>query len=50
MSETEIKAFETEPHFKQALRLRHWDDIAKVPDKRTPPLEEFITQLEASLI
>ncbi len=49
MNETEIKAFETEPYFKQALRLRRWDDVAKDPTKKTPPIEDFVPQLEAYL-
>lgn len=28
-----------------AVRLRRWDDAAKVPGKATPPLEEFIATM-----
>jgi phosphonate degradation associated HDIG domain protein len=41
MSEPEVLEFERHPYFKQALRLRCWDDIGKVPGLPTPSIEHF---------
>jgi phosphonate degradation associated HDIG domain protein len=41
MSDTEALAFEAHPHFRAAIRLRHFDDLGKVPDMQTPDFEEF---------
>ena len=50
MSDAELLNFEAEPHFKAALRLRRWDDLAKDPERETPSIDAFVPQLEASLI
>ncbi len=42
MSEKELKLFESEPYFLEALRLRKWDDTAKEVDAETPQLEQFV--------
>lgn len=49
MSERERHQFESEPYFENAVRLRHWDDIAKDRDKTTMQLREFEPYLNASL-
>lgn len=41
MSHEEVGAFEANPFAEAAIRLRRWDDAAKVPDLRTPPLAHF---------
>lgn len=41
-SPDEVEAFRRNPHFKAALRLRGWDEVAKVPGLQTPPLEHFL--------
>lgn len=46
MSDAEMRRFEMLPHAIQALNLRRWDDLAKVPGKRTPPLEYYLILLE----
>jgi phosphonate degradation associated HDIG domain protein len=46
MSSEEQAAFEKEKHFREALRLRRWDDEAKDPAMTIPPIEEFIGLLE----
>lgn len=43
---TEAEAFINQPHAKDAVRLRRWDDLAKVPDMATPSLEHFQTHIE----
>lgn len=36
------REFEQHPYFDQGVRLRHWDDLAKVPGLETPTLEHFL--------
>ncbi len=45
MSNEEMDAFERLPHFEDAVRLRHWDDAAKIPELPTPPLEHYAQHL-----
>jgi phosphonate degradation associated HDIG domain protein len=49
MSADEVAEFESSPQFEQAVRLRRWDDEAKIPDHPTPSLEFFGTHLVAAL-
>ena len=41
MSDEELEAFEQIPHFRDALTLRRWDDLAKVSGLNTPALETY---------
>lgn len=41
MSPSEAEAFERDPHFDDALRLRRIDDAGKRPDWAVPPLESY---------
>lgn len=41
MSAAEAEAFAAGPHADAAVRLRRWDDEAKVPGLRTPPLDHY---------
>jgi len=50
MSAAEIAAFEQLPHFPEAVRLRRWDDAAKVPNLVTPYLEHFAAHLDAAAL
>lgn len=50
MSPDECGAFEASPHFDAAVRLRRWDEAAKVAGLPTPTVEEFVPALRASLI
>lgn len=43
---SEAEAFINQPHAKDAVRLRRWDDLAKVPEKVTPTLEHFQSHVE----
>jgi phosphonate degradation associated HDIG domain protein len=49
MTELEQTAFESQPGASEAVRLRRWDDEAKVPGLHTPPLEHFAVHLDACL-
>ena len=50
MSADEVAQFESDPYYRDALKLRHWDDTAKDPNQATPCLAEFQPHLEASLL
>ena len=41
MSDAESIVFETEPHFRDAVRLRQWDDQGKVAGLATPPFSHY---------
>lgn len=46
MQDDEMVAFEAMPFAMQAVQLRRWDDLAKVPGKKTPPLAYYLALLE----
>jgi len=35
--------FQAQPYAEEALRLRRWDDLAKIAGRETPPLEHYLT-------
>lgn len=45
MSPDEVREFERHPHWKEAVALRRWDDLAKEPDARVPSLEFYEEKL-----
>ena len=47
MAPREITLFETEPYFKQAVCVRHWDDQGKVAALRTPGIEDYGALIES---
>lgn len=47
-SQDEARAFEQQPFAREAVRLRRWDDRAKVPGMRVPGLEHYRAMIEAS--
>ena len=49
MSDQEVKEFEASPYFADAVQLRRFDDLGKVPGMVTPELEHFRPYLEAGL-
>ena len=49
MSPAEVAAFEAGPYWRDAVRLRAWDEAAKVPGLATPPLEHFRPALLTAL-
>lgn len=46
MSADEIGRFESRPHFQEAVRLRRWDDAAKVAGMVTPSLDHFAQYID----
>jgi predicted HD phosphohydrolase len=42
----ELIQFETEPHYKEAVRLRRWDDQGKIVGLKTPGLAEYRELIE----
>lgn len=48
MTREEAAEFIASPHAREAVRLRRWDDEAKVAGLKTPILEEFRPQLTAA--
>jgi [1-hydroxy-2-(trimethylamino)ethyl]phosphonate dioxygenase len=48
-SEREATEFRAEPHWRDAVRLRRYDDAAKEPGRRLPDLERFRALLESLL-
>lgn len=44
--DTELAAFEDLPYALDAVHLRRWDDLAKDPGQRTPPLAHYLALLE----
>ena len=49
MSAEEVRAFLSQPGADAALRVRKWDDLAKVRGKETPDLVHYRRHLEAGL-
>lgn len=41
MTEAEAASFETQPYFQEKIQLRMWDDRAKCPGIKVPPLENY---------
>ena len=50
MSDEEREAFEQIPHFRDALTLRRWDDLAKVNGLATAGLETYRNTVQQCLI
>jgi phosphonate degradation associated HDIG domain protein len=50
MNDGERAAFEAEPSYADAVKVRRWDDEAKVAGLVTPPLAHYIPALESSLL
>jgi phosphonate degradation associated HDIG domain protein len=46
MSDEEMDRFESLPFARDAVQLRRWDDLAKQPDRRTPPLAYYLALLD----
>ncbi len=50
MSPSEVTAFKRSPFAENALRLRKWDDEAKIPDFITPAVAHFEPYLRKSML
>ena len=48
-SDAEVREFEQHRYFREAVRLRRWDDRAKIPLLAVPGLEHYRSVLEESL-
>jgi phosphonate degradation associated HDIG domain protein len=46
LSDEELAAFERQPAWRAAVRLRRWDDLGKVEDSAVPGLSEYGDTLE----
>jgi [1-hydroxy-2-(trimethylamino)ethyl]phosphonate dioxygenase len=49
MTAEEVRQFESNPVYRDAVRLRHWDDTAKVPGLKVPGLDSYRERLQAAL-
>ncbi len=49
MDADERAEFEKNPSYRDAIRLRHWDDTAKVPGLKVRGLEHYRDRLEAAV-
>lgn len=49
MTDVERAEFESEPYFHDAVTLRRWDDLGKIPGLSTPDISLFVPYLEKSL-
>jgi phosphonate degradation associated HDIG domain protein len=45
LTPTEVVSFQEHPYHREAVRLRRWDDEAKVPGWAVPGLTEYVTLL-----
>jgi phosphonate degradation associated HDIG domain protein len=50
MAAHEVAKFETEPFYKESVRVRQWDDQGKVAGLRTPELGDYRALIEALAI
>ena len=48
-SEAEVQEFERHPFYREAVRLRRWDDAAKIPGLAVPGLEHYRLRLEGAV-
>lgn len=46
MDSAEVAAFEGSPYFEACVRLRRWDDLAKLPDFSPAPVEQYLQLLD----
>lgn len=45
-SQSQAHTFLQQPHAQEAIRLRRYDDLAKVAGRAVPPLEHYLARLE----
>lgn len=48
-NQAQVEEFERSPYFKEAVQLRRYDEMGKIPNFQTPNLEHFRAYLEAGL-
>ena len=49
MTQAEMTEMQRNSHLEDALALRRWDDLAKVPGRKVPPMESYRDELIAAL-
>ncbi len=49
MTEAEAKEFEKHPQFESILKMRTWDEKAKVQNMQIEPLDKYKTMLQEYL-
>lgn len=49
MSPSEASAYEQQPYYAESLVVRRWDDLAKDPELKTPPLAHYLPFLREAL-
>ncbi|MEM7215948.1 MAG: phosphonate degradation HD-domain oxygenase [Pseudomonadota bacterium] len=49
MSEEEVREFEANTYYAEAVRLRVWDDLGKDPEMKTPDVSHFMKYVKESL-
>lgn len=49
MSPSEVSAYEQQPYYAESLVVRRWDDLAKDPELKTPPLAHYLPFLREAL-
>jgi phosphonate degradation associated HDIG domain protein len=49
MQQAEAEAFEQHPHFDLILRMRRWDEAAKIQEAPTPAMPYYLNLIEAYL-
>jgi len=49
MTEIECQTFEQNTHYRDAVQLRRFDDLAKVPNMEVRPLSEYLGLIEGQL-
>jgi phosphonate degradation associated HDIG domain protein len=47
MTSAEVKVFESNDYYREAVALRHWDDKAKIVNLETPSLESYRVMINA---
>lgn len=50
MDEAELRQFEQEKYFLEAIQLRRWDDTAKVEDDHSTELGDYLEAMESVLL
>jgi phosphonate degradation associated HDIG domain protein len=48
-SNSQASHFEQHPYFEDAVRLRLWDEAAKIPNLETPPLQHFLEGVRTTI-
>ena len=50
MTADEVQAFESQPNYQDAVKVREWDDRAKIAGLETPGIEHFRPYMESAVL